>query len=170
MRLAWVWAAVPIGCRTCPWSRKMVSHRSHRLPKEPRRIGRQAQPTAVKTGGSIGALSNQNKAIIGGAGLLAAVAIAFALLHHPQAAAPNNNVPHAQTGRTDKTRRPRQMDKTDKTHPPKTHRPSRAGDLVPARRPARADSWQRTPGSAMTMVPPPRSQNPPHRSRSASQW
>jgi hypothetical protein len=55
------------------------------------------QPAAVKTGGSIGALSNQNKAIVGGAGLLAAVAIAFALLHHPQPPAPNN-VPPAQNG------------------------------------------------------------------------
>jgi hypothetical protein len=57
------------------------------------------QPAAVKTVNSIGALSNQNKAILGGAGLLAVVAVAFALLHHPQPAAPPNvNVPPAQNG------------------------------------------------------------------------
>jgi hypothetical protein len=58
-----------------------------------------APPAAVKTGGSIAALSNQNKAIVGGAGLLAAVAIAFAVLHHPQPAAPPNvNIPATQNG------------------------------------------------------------------------
>src|ERR1700722_10927805 len=46
------------------------------------------QPVGVKTGGSIGALSNQNKAVVGGVGLVAAVAIAFSVMHHPQAAAP----------------------------------------------------------------------------------
>jgi hypothetical protein len=39
-------------------------------------------PAALATGG----LSNQNKAIVGGAGLLAVAAMAFALLHHPQPA------------------------------------------------------------------------------------
>ena len=54
---------------------------------------------AVKAGGSIGALSNQNKAIVGGAGLLAAAAIAFAVLHHPQPAAPPNVIiPTTQNG------------------------------------------------------------------------
>ena len=58
-----------------------------------------AQPATVKTGGSIGALSTQNKAIVGGAGLLAAVAIAFAVMHHPQPAAPPNvNIPATQNG------------------------------------------------------------------------
>jgi hypothetical protein len=58
-----------------------------------------AQPAAVKTGGSIGALSNQNKAIVGAAGLLAAAAIAFAVLHHPQPTTPPNlNGPPAQNG------------------------------------------------------------------------
>src|SRR3984957_17296053 len=58
-----------------------------------------AQPAAVKTGGSIGALSNQNKAIVGAAGLLGAVAIAFAVLHHPQPTTPPNlNGPPAQNG------------------------------------------------------------------------
>jgi hypothetical protein len=57
------------------------------------------QPAAVKTVNSIGALSNQNKAILGGAGLLAVVAVAFALLHHPQPTAPPNvNVPPGQNG------------------------------------------------------------------------
>jgi hypothetical protein len=41
-------------------------------------------PSAVTSGG----LSNQNKAIVGGVGLLAVAAMAFALLHHPQPAAP----------------------------------------------------------------------------------
>jgi hypothetical protein len=67
------------------------------------------QPAAVKTLGAIGALSNQNKAIVGGAGLLAAAAIAFALLHHPQAAAPPNmNVPPAQNGQNGQTTPPGQ--------------------------------------------------------------
>jgi hypothetical protein len=46
------------------------------------------QPMAAKTGGSISALSNQNKAMVGGVGLVAAVAIAFAVMHHPQAVSP----------------------------------------------------------------------------------
>jgi hypothetical protein len=41
-------------------------------------------PAALATGG----LSNQNKAIVGGVGLLAVAAMAFALLHHPQPAGP----------------------------------------------------------------------------------
>lgn len=41
-------------------------------------------PAALATG----RLSNQNKAIVGGAGLLAVAAMAFALLHHPQPAGP----------------------------------------------------------------------------------
>ena len=41
-------------------------------------------PAALATGG----LSTQNKAIVGGAGLLAVAAMAFALLHHPQPAGP----------------------------------------------------------------------------------
>jgi hypothetical protein len=55
------------------------------------------QPVAVKAGGSIGALSSQNKAIVGGVGLVAAVAIAFAVMHHPQPVAPPV-VPPAQNG------------------------------------------------------------------------
>jgi hypothetical protein len=55
------------------------------------------QPVGVKTGGSIGALSNQNKAVVGGVGLVAAVAIAFAVMHHPQPAPPPS-VPPAQSG------------------------------------------------------------------------
>jgi hypothetical protein len=41
-------------------------------------------PAALATGG----LSNQNKAIVGGVGLLAVAAISFALLHHPHPAGP----------------------------------------------------------------------------------
>jgi hypothetical protein len=41
----------------------------------------------VPAAGPSGGLSNQNKAIVGGVGLLAVAAIAFALLHHPQPAA-----------------------------------------------------------------------------------
>jgi hypothetical protein len=41
-------------------------------------------PAILATGG----LSSQNKVIVGGVGLLAVAAMAFALLHHPQAAAP----------------------------------------------------------------------------------
>jgi hypothetical protein len=47
-------------------------------------------PAALATGG----LSNQNKAIVGGAGLLAVAAMAFALLHHPQPAGPTPPVFH----------------------------------------------------------------------------
>jgi hypothetical protein len=56
-----------------------------------------AMPVAAKTG-SIGGLSNQNKAVVGGVGLLAAAAVAFALLHHPQPTAPPNVNPPAQNG------------------------------------------------------------------------
>jgi hypothetical protein len=52
---------------------------------------------AVKAGGSIGALSSQNKAIVGGVGLVAAVAIAFAVMHRPQPAPPPS-VPPGQNG------------------------------------------------------------------------
>jgi hypothetical protein len=56
-----------------------------------------AQPVVAKTG-SMGGLSNQNKAVVGGVGLLAAAAVAFALLHHPQATTPPNVNPPAQNG------------------------------------------------------------------------
>ncbi len=56
-----------------------------------------AMPVVAKTG-SIGGLSNQNKAVVGGVGLLAAAAVAFALLHHPQATTPPNVNPPAQNG------------------------------------------------------------------------
>lgn len=54
------------------------------------------QPVVANAGavGSVGGLSNQNKAIVGGVGLLAAAAIAFALLHHPQSTTPPNNNPN----------------------------------------------------------------------------
>ena len=55
------------------------------------------QPVVAKTG-SIGGLSNQNKAVVGGVGLLAAAAVAFALLHHPQATTPPNTNPPTQNG------------------------------------------------------------------------
>ena len=51
-------------------------------------------PVVVKAG-----MSNQNKAVVGGVGLLAVAAVAFALLHHPQPTAPpNDNVPPVQKG------------------------------------------------------------------------
>src|SRR3984885_8619767 len=59
------------------------------------------QPVAEKTGGlgSIAAMSNQNKAIVGGVGLLAVAAVAFALLHHPAPTPPaGGNVPDVQHG------------------------------------------------------------------------
>src|SRR5277367_1883157 len=49
---------------------------------------RPAAGTVVPSAGTSGGLSNQNKAIVGGVGLLAVAAMAFALLHHPQPAAP----------------------------------------------------------------------------------
>lgn len=52
------------------------------------------QPVVAKAG----ALSNQNKAVVGGVGLLAAAAVAFALLHHPQPITPPNVNPPAQNG------------------------------------------------------------------------
>jgi hypothetical protein len=56
-----------------------------------------AMPVVARTG-SIGGLSNQNKAVVGGVGLLAAAAVAFALLHHPQPTTPPNVNPPAQNG------------------------------------------------------------------------
>ncbi len=50
-------------------------------------------PVVVKAG-----MSNQNKAVVGGVGLLAVAAVAFALLHHPQPTAPPNNNPPVQKG------------------------------------------------------------------------
>jgi hypothetical protein len=47
-----------------------------------------AAGTVVPQAGTSGGLSNQNKAIVGGVGLLAVGAMAFALLHHPQPAIP----------------------------------------------------------------------------------
>jgi len=55
------------------------------------------QPVVAKTG-STGGLSNQNKAVVGGVGLLAVAAVAFALLHHPQPTTPPNVNPPAQNG------------------------------------------------------------------------
>jgi hypothetical protein len=45
-------------------------------------------------------MSNQNKAVVGGVGLLAIAAVAFALLHHPAppTPAPGGNVPDVQHG------------------------------------------------------------------------
>jgi hypothetical protein len=51
-------------------------------------------PVVVKA-----AMSNQNKAVVGGVGLLAVAAVAFALLHHPAPAPPpGGNVPDVQHG------------------------------------------------------------------------
>ncbi len=51
-------------------------------------------PVVVKAG-----MSNQNKAVVGGVGLLAVAAVAFALLHHPAPAPPaGGNVPDVQHG------------------------------------------------------------------------
>ncbi len=51
-------------------------------------------PVVVKA-----AMSNQNKAIVGGVGLLAVAAVAFALLHHPAPTPPaGGNVPDVQHG------------------------------------------------------------------------
>jgi len=55
-------------------------------------------PPVVVKAGSIGGLSSQNKAVLGGVGLLAAAAVAFALLHHPQVITPANNNPPTQNG------------------------------------------------------------------------
>jgi hypothetical protein len=53
--------------------------------------------TPVVPVNNTGKLSNQNKAIMGGFGLLAAAAVAFALLHHPAPAPPSNNNPPGQS-------------------------------------------------------------------------
>jgi hypothetical protein len=55
------------------------------------------QPVVARTG-AMGGLSNQNKAVVGGVGLLAAAAVAFALLHHPQPSSPPNVNPPVQNG------------------------------------------------------------------------
>ncbi len=51
-------------------------------------------PQVVPSNGGPGKLSNQNKAIVGGVGLLAAAAVAFALLHHPAPVPPPNPNPN----------------------------------------------------------------------------
>ncbi len=59
-------------------------------------------PVVVKAG-----MSNQNKALVGGVGLIAVVAVAFALLHHPQPAAPPAiHVPPAQNGQNGQNPKP----------------------------------------------------------------
>jgi YMGG-like Gly-zipper len=76
-------------------------------------------PAAGKPLGSIGALSNQNKALVGGAGLLAAAAIAFAVLHHPQVAAPPTiNTPPAQNGQNGQNTPPAQDGQNGQNTPP----------------------------------------------------
>jgi hypothetical protein len=52
-------------------------------------------PVVVKTG-----MSNQNKAVVGGVGLLAVATIAFALLHHPAPATPSGGISQAPHGQT----------------------------------------------------------------------
>ena len=53
-------------------------------------------PVVVKA-----AMSNQNKAVVGGVGLLAVAAVAFALLHHPAPTPPaGGNVPDVQHGQS----------------------------------------------------------------------
>src|SRR5258708_33634580 len=53
-----------------------------------------AAPVVVKA-----TMSNQNKALVGGVGLLAVAAVAFALLHHPvPTPPPAGNVPDVQHG------------------------------------------------------------------------
>jgi hypothetical protein len=53
-----------------------------------------AAPVVVKS-----TMSNQNKAVVGGVGLLAVAAVAFALLHHPAPTPPaSGNVPDVQHG------------------------------------------------------------------------
>jgi hypothetical protein len=50
------------------------------------------------------AMSNQNKAVVGGVGLLAVAAVAFALLHHPAHTPPaGGNVPDVQHGQNPQT-------------------------------------------------------------------
>ena len=73
------------------------------------------QPVAVKAG-SIGALSNQNKAVVGGVGLVAAVAIAFAVMHHPQPAPPPS-VPPAQNGQNGQNTPPAQTGQNGQNTP-----------------------------------------------------
>jgi hypothetical protein len=56
-------------------------------------------PVAAAAASSpLGGLSNQNKAVVGGVALVVAVAVAFALLHHPKPTTPINNNPPGQSG------------------------------------------------------------------------
>jgi hypothetical protein len=78
-----------------------------------------AAGTMVPLAGVSGGLSNQNKAIVGGVGLLAVAAMAFALLHHPQPApAPPVVNPPAQGDQHGQvpTPPPPIQDGQDKTH------------------------------------------------------
>jgi hypothetical protein len=58
------------------------------------------QPVAAQGGAAatLVGLSNQNKAVMGGAAVFVAAAIAFVLLHHPQPATPPANNPTTQNG------------------------------------------------------------------------
>ncbi len=139
-----------------PVARKMVWHRSHRRPKERQRIGRQAQPRPAprrrsrpgQNGrfhrrseqseqghrGGRGATGGRSHSICGSA-------------PSPARGSPECQYPgYAERPELTKHAAHGQMDKMAKTHTPRTHRLSRAVELVQARRPARADSWQRTSG------------------------
>jgi hypothetical protein len=74
-------------------------------------------PVVVKT-----AMSNQNKAVVGGVGLLAVAAVAFALLHHPAPTPPaGGNVPDVQRGQNPTPPGPKvQNPQTGQNNPPPT--------------------------------------------------
>jgi hypothetical protein len=76
------------------------------VPVPPAPLTPEQRAAADRSGGVVppvvppsntGKLSNQNKAIMGGVGLLAAAALAFALLHHPTPTPPSNNNPPGQS-------------------------------------------------------------------------
>jgi hypothetical protein len=79
-------------------------------------------PVVVKAG-----MSNQNKAVVGGAGLLAVAAVAFALLHHPAPTPPAGakipDVQHGQNPQTGQNNPPPAPDGQTKPNPGQNDQP-----------------------------------------------
>ena len=93
-------------------------------------------------------MSNQNKAVAGGVGLLAVAAVAFALLHHPAppAPTPGGNVPDVQHGQSPQN--PADAERTESST-----RTRRAKQTEPRReRPASRESFQHRPFSAGQVI------------------
>jgi hypothetical protein len=103
-------------------------------------------------------MSNQNKAIVGGVGLLAVAAVAFALLHHPAPTPPaGGNVPDVQHGQNPQNPTPPgpnvQNPQTGQNNPPPAPdgqtKPNPGHSVQPAVNPSSPDPSQQTKLSSM---------------------